>query len=113
MFHLQEVLHGHPGVLRDLVVHLQLGLQSHDAGQVGRVLNQNKTKVLNLKKTSFRSFPRAAAAFYLPPVPEVYDVHVGLPDVPVQVLRAVLLLQVNGEGQLAVLARRLNTQAQT
>lgn len=42
-------------------------------------------------------------AFYLPPVPEVYNVHEGLLDVPVQVLWAVLLLQVNGEGQLITL----------
>lgn len=42
-------------------------------------------------------------AFYLPPVSEVYNVHEGLLDVPVQVLRAVLLLQMNGEGQLIAL----------
>lgn len=40
---------------------------------------------------------------YLPSVAEVYDIHVGLLDVPVQILRAVLLLQVNGKGQLLVL----------
>lgn len=40
---------------------------------------------------------------YLPSVAEVYDIHVGLLDVPVQILRAVLLLQVNRKGQLLVL----------
>lgn len=34
---------------------------------------------------------------YLPSVAEVYNIHVGLLDVPLKVLGAALLLQVNGE----------------
>lgn len=43
------------------------------------------------------------AKFYLPSVAEVYNIHVGLSDVPLQVLWAVLLLKVNGEDQLLFL----------
>lgn len=50
---------------------------------------------------------------YLPSVAEVHNIHVGLLNVPVQILRAVLLLQVHGEGQLMVLPRGLLTQADT
>lgn len=43
------------------------------------------------------------AKFYLPSVAEVYNIHVGLSDVPLQVFWAVLLLKVNGEDQLLFL----------
>lgn len=42
-------------------------------------------------------------AFYLPSVAEVYNIHVGLPDVPLEVLRAFLLLQVHREDKLVFL----------
>lgn len=105
--HLQEVFHSCSGVFGDLGVDLgvdlQLRRQRCDAWQAGRVLNKKKTKKTKYKKQN--QFPRLRlhAAFYLPPVPEVDNVHVGLLDVPLQVLWALLLLHVHGEGQLIIL----------
>lgn len=109
--HLQEVFDSCSGVLGDLGVDLGVDLQLRrhrcDAWQAGRVLNKKKDKKQN-------QFPRLQwrAAFYLPPVPEVYNVHVGLLDVPLQVLWALLLLHVHCEGQLIILQSGLRYRLQ-
>lgn len=42
-------------------------------------------------------------SFYLPSVAEVYNIHVALLDVPLEVLRTVFFLQVNSEDYLLIL----------
>lgn len=63
---------------------------------------KTKHKVQEKKNEQFPRLQRCAA-FYLPPVSEVNNVHVGLLDVPLQVFWALLLLQVYDEGQLILL----------
>lgn len=70
-------------------------------GKLVESWTRKKTK--KNKNTENKTKFQWRAAFYLPPVPEVYNVHVGLLDVPLQVLWALLLLHVHGEGQLIIL----------
>lgn len=65
-----------------------------------------------ISSSSASFFPRSSSQdVYLPSVAEVDNIHVGLLNVPVQILRTVLLLQVHGEGQLIGLPGGLQTQA--
>lgn len=66
----------------------------------------------NLLKVNYSFFSLCLSQdVHLPSVAEVDNVHVGLLDVPVQVLWAVLLFQVHGEGQPIVLPGGLQTRA--
>lgn len=77
------------------VFSLWLKLNTHlGANKLPRAHQQNQK--ISSKSTNFFLSLCLSQDVHLPSVAEVDDIHVGLLDVPLQVLGAVLLLQVHG-----------------